>query len=67
METKTKTCTHDKEQILTCRLCGHAGLDVIIRYEHVGGRGDIPIVQCANRPQCWQRYDNQYKEVHYNA
>jgi hypothetical protein len=44
---------------LVCPTCGDEK-DIIIRYEHVGGRGDaVPVPGCGNQVECWRRYDAQ--------
>ena len=46
----------------TCVHCGHTGLDVHGRLQHVGGQGDVMIVECDNVVECWHRVDEQREE-----
>ena len=54
------------EYQLTCPNCNHTGDDVIVRFLHVGGKGDLePQIQCRDETRCWKRWDEQngFKEV----
>jgi hypothetical protein len=43
-------------QGLVCPNCGDRR-DVVVRYEHVGGVGLVPEVQCRDTAACWDRRD----------
>ena len=61
MENSLAKPTTNKD--LTCTICGRTAADVFIRYEHVGGKGDVPITQCINIIECWRRWD----KIHYGT
>ncbi len=45
---------------LRCGHCGHTGQDVRMFLEYVGGQGEIPMPQCTNRKECWNRWNKQH-------
>jgi len=44
---------------LACMTCGDTE-DVVVRLEHIGGRGDEPVPQCRDSKACWARWDRQH-------
>lgn len=42
--------------------CPHCGddKDVIESYEHIGGQGEVLVLQCRDQVKCWERWDEEH-------
>ena len=41
----------------TCSHCGLTSPEVITRTCYIGGKGNVPVNECADVVACWSRYD----------
>ena len=50
-----------------CQYCGHIGNDVIHRFQHVGGQGEVLVTQCFDEEKCWKMIDKNLEYEVLNA
>ena len=46
----------EADKFLKCPVCG-ATDNLAVHFTHLGGRGEVAIIQCEDETSCWERYN----------
>lgn len=50
----------EANKFMKCPVCG-ATENLAVHYGHVGGQGEVPILQCKDETECWNSYNKQHR------